>query len=105
MNFIDGHCDTVLRCYNDGISFQDGDMHLNYQKMQDSKIMLQYFALFIESKYKPYYALEQALTLISYFKKCMLPKFPDLVLIKTNKDLELFGKKKLAGKPLNMQMF
>ena len=96
MNFIDGHCDTILRCYNDKISFMDGEMHLNNLKMDSANIVLQYFALFIESKYKPYCGLEQTLKLILFFKKNILAKIPNFVLVTSHKELQLLGKKKLA---------
>lgn len=107
MKIIDGHCDTILRCLNENLSFFDDTetLHLNYNKLENCNIIIQYFALFIESKYKPYYALEQALKLILFFKKHILAQH-SFALLKSLKDLEQLGIKKLAllaiegGEPL-----
>lgn len=97
MQIIDGHCDTFLKCYKENISFfaDDTKLHLNYNKLKQTNIVLQYFALFIESKYKPYSALEQALKLINFVNKNIFSQnifFPVL----SQKDIIHLGKKPLA---------
>ncbi len=49
MRVFDGHCDTILRCYEKGRHIADSDGHLNLNKLKTFTSYAQFFAIFGDS--------------------------------------------------------
>ncbi|HER25465.1 MAG TPA: membrane dipeptidase [Candidatus Atribacteria bacterium] len=66
---FDGHCDTILEVMNNqrtlGKKWTSG--HLDVPRMKEGGIDVQFFAIFIESVYKPDRSVKRALQLIDCF--------------------------------------
>lgn len=78
---VDGHCDTVLKIFDENSLFDSKNMtHVDIKRML-GKVDLQFFAVYIESDYKPYKTLQRCLHIIDLFEKEInrSRKFIDLV--------------------------
>jgi membrane dipeptidase len=50
MNYIDFHCDTASRLYNDNKELFKNDLSVDIEKMASGKCLAQFFAMFINNK-------------------------------------------------------
>lgn len=66
---VDGHCDTILELYKHKRSFWDYNKkgHLDWPRLKDGKVNIQFMAFYIEPEYKPCGALSRVLELLDYF--------------------------------------
>lgn len=74
MILVDGHCDTLLDLYNNNRSFWEHSSagHLDWPRLKLGKINLQFMAIYIEPKYKPYGALCRTLEILDYYHSLKL---------------------------------
>ncbi len=66
---VDGHCDTILEVAKGRRKlgqFTDTG-HVDLSRMYEGGVRVQFFAAFIETKYKPFNSLARALQLIDFF--------------------------------------
>jgi len=87
---IDGHCDSILDVYSKkrSLAVKSDIGHLDFFRLQNN-INLQFMAIFIETHYKPYNTLFNALELIDLLnEEISQVDFVEKVL--TQKDLEFF---------------
>jgi len=68
---IDGHCDTVLNMRDSKYNFKElnPSFHIDLPRLKKSGIGIQVFALYVEEKFKPYFAVERTIQLIDNFYK------------------------------------
>lgn len=68
---VDGHCDSILEVANGQRSLRNKSNlgHLDFPRLLEAGVSLQFMALFIETNYKPYNALLRTLQLIDIFKQ------------------------------------
>ncbi|WDV46896.1 dipeptidase [Clostridiaceae bacterium M8S5] len=50
MGFIDLHCDTLMRCYEENISFWENKYHIDLKKLKTGSAIAQCMAIFLEDK-------------------------------------------------------
>lgn len=85
-----GHIDTLMN-YDQGKNYnffsQNEAFHVDIIKMKAANIKLAVFAVFVESKYKPFFALQRTIQLIDRFYS-LIDASEELELIKDLKDLE-----------------
>jgi len=90
MNKFIGHIDTLLNYdqdkYYDFFTNND-NFHVDLVKMKKAGIKLAVFAVYVESKYKPFWALERTLELIDRFHN-LIESSQELQLIKDLEDIE-----------------
>lgn len=86
---VDGHCDTILELYKNKRSFweynQEG--HLDWPRLQQAKINLQFLAFYIEPEFKPIGALARLLEVLAYFRLQQEQAPENINIIKTKQDL------------------
>ncbi len=111
---VDAHTDVLLRCIKDNINLgkrlELG--HVDIPRLKEGNVKLQFFAIFVESQYKPSLALNQAIHIIERFYKEYEKNREDLVLIKDLSDLEkIKGNDKIGallsiegGEPIEMSL-
>lgn len=73
MHYTDLHCDTVNRCYKEGKSFLDGELHINMQKAKNIENYRQYFALWLDDEPKGETAFSLCKNLLDYYDKEIAP--------------------------------
>jgi len=90
MNKFIGHIDTLLN-YDQDKSYDfftnNDNFHVDLVKMKKAGIKLVVFAVYVESKYKPFWALERTLELIDRFHN-LIESSQELQLIKDLEDIE-----------------
>lgn len=90
MNKFIGHIDTLLN-YDQDKSYDfftnNDNFHVDLVKMKKAGIKLAVFAVYVESKYKPFWALERTLELIDRFHN-LIESSQELQLIKDLEDIE-----------------
>lgn len=66
---IDGHADILYRMEKEGLRFYEdkSNLHLNYDRILQAGIDLQFFVLFAEPKYSPAEQLKMHLSMIEQF--------------------------------------
>jgi len=66
----DGHCDTILELYKNKRSFWDFNKkgHLDWPRLKQAKVNLQFLAIYIEPEFKPTGALARLLEILAYFR-------------------------------------
>lgn len=92
MNYfvVDAHTDVLLRCVKDNIELGKRGVsgHVDIPRLKEGGVKLQFFAVFVESKYKPDRATKQAIKIIETFYKELEKNKEDIVLIKNLSDFE-----------------
>ncbi|HHZ16986.1 MAG TPA: dipeptidase [Peptococcaceae bacterium] len=98
MLIIDGHCDSLLELYKSGRSFWRRNLlgHLDWVRLQEGGLKLQFMAIYIEPQYKPVGALCRALELIDYYQSLVREGAGKLLTVKHKQDLP--GRRKDATK-------
>ncbi|WP_461569907.1 dipeptidase [Thermincola ferriacetica] len=78
----DAHCDTLLDLAQNKRRFMEKSStgHLDFPRMEEGRVALQFFAAFIGSEYKPERALKRTLQLIDVFYKEVLANDKEIVL-------------------------
>lgn len=84
-----GHIDTLMnydrkKDYN---FFSSEDFHVDIVKMKKANVKLAVFAVFVESKYKPFLALQRTIQLIDRFHN-LIESSEELELVEGPKDIE-----------------
>ncbi len=92
---IDTHCDSIVWVVK-GKSLRDNPGHLDLKRMH-AVIKLQFFALFIESQFKPYRALERTLDLLDKFLLTLAENRDLLALVCSKSDLRRLPALESAG--------
>ncbi len=102
---VDAHTDVLLRCIKDNIELGKRLSlgHVDIPRLKEGNVKLQFFAIFVESKYKPERALKQAILLLEKFYKELEKNREDLVLIKNLSDLEKIEKNNKVGALLSIE--
>ncbi|MDD2401105.1 MAG: dipeptidase [Clostridia bacterium] len=70
MYIVDGHCDSLLELYKNNRSFWEHNkagQHLDWYKLQEGLVLLQFMAIYIEPQYKPFGALCRTLEILDYY--------------------------------------
>ncbi len=90
MIIVDGHCDTLLELYKNNRSFwtQNQEGHLDWPRLQKGLVGLQFMAVYIESRYKPYGALCRALEILDYYHSIVREGKGKLITVLYKKDLQ-----------------
>lgn len=85
---IDAHCDSVLTIEKIGesLSVKNKRRQLDFPRINDSKINVQFFSLFLEPEYKPNFSLQRTLELLDLLCR-EVSIYKDIELITTKKDL------------------
>jgi membrane dipeptidase len=86
---VDGHCDSVLELYKNERSFWKKGVqgHLDWPRLKEGKVNLQFLAFYIESEYKPAGALARLLELLAFFRKLQEEAPEKLQIVLSKKDL------------------
>lgn len=90
---VDGHCDTILDLLESKRSFwkENNEGHLDWPRLNKGGVNLQFLALFIQSRYKPYGSLCRVLELLDSFylllEESKLNTDKELKLVLNSKDL------------------
>ncbi len=102
---VDAHTDVLLRCIKDNIELGKRLSlgHVDIPRLKEGNVKLQFFAIFVESKYKPERALKQAILLLERFYKELEKNREDLVLIKNLSDLEKIKRNDKVGVLLSIE--
>ncbi len=50
-NFIDTHCDTLVRAYDLGKKIEKNDLHIDFERLEKFKSAVQFFAIWLDKKY------------------------------------------------------
>lgn len=84
MKYVDLHCDTLTKSFDEKLSVKDGGLQINLDKLKKSGCAAQCFAIFTqgagaESRFWNY---------AEYFKSCMRRHGRDLTLVKNYSDLK-----------------
>ncbi len=102
---VDAHTDVLLRCVKDNIELGKRLSlgHVDIPRLKEGNVKVQFFAIFVESKYKPERALKQAVLLLEKFYKELEKNREDLVLIKNLSDLEKVKESDRVGAILSIE--
>ncbi|MDP4104577.1 MAG: dipeptidase [Bacillota bacterium] len=85
MNIIDLHCDALLKLWegNGKLRFRDAqELQTNLLRLQQGKVMVQCFAIFLEPEIISDQKFQAALEQVAYFYKEVLGKNPEMKPIK-----------------------
>lgn len=88
---IDGHCDTILELYKNNRSFWDFNQqgHVDWPRLKQANVNLQFMAFYIEPEFKPTGALARLLEILAYFR-FQQEQFPGRInIIKNKQDIEI----------------
>lgn len=89
MFVVDGHCDTLLELFKNKrslwVSNQTG--HLDWSRLQEGMVGLQFMAIYIEPQYKPSGALCRVLEILDYYHQLQKEGKGQLITITAKKDL------------------
>jgi len=70
MQYVDLHCDTMMKCYLEGKALRKNDAHIDLERLKSSGLMAQCMAIFIPShNIAKKYNVEQ--TPLDYFDDCL----------------------------------
>lgn len=85
---IDGHCDSILDVVRNKRSLleRSNESHLDFPRMKEAGVKVQFFAAFIESEFKPERSLKRALQIIDVFYE-EIDKSSDLSLVTSYADI------------------
>jgi membrane dipeptidase len=88
---VDGHCDTILELYKTKRSFWEmgNKGHLDWPRLKEGKVNLQFLAFYIESEYKPAGSLARLLEMLAYFRKLQEEAPEKLHIIQNKNDLDV----------------
>ncbi len=91
-NFVikaDTHCDSILTVekLNTSLNVINKERQIDFPRLRLNNINLQFFALFIESKYKPHLALNRTLELIDIMNE-QIKNEKKLIVVKSKNDLD-----------------
>ena len=90
MSAIIGHIDTLMN-YDQSVDYnfftRNPDFHVDIVKMKEAGIKVAVFAVFVESRYKPFFALQRSVQLIDRFLN-LVENSEELELIKDLIDIE-----------------
>jgi|LFRM01.2.fsa_nt_gb membrane dipeptidase len=102
---IDCHCDTILEIATGTRSLGERSSrgHIDIPRLREGQISLQFFALYIESQFKPIGALERTLELIDTFYRELAENTSQLKLIKTFSDIEAAQEENKIGAFLTVE--
>lgn len=95
---IDAHCDSILTVEKTGKSLSEicKKRQLDFPRINDFKINVQFFSLFIEPEYKPNYSLQRTLELLELLYK-EVDNYKNIKLITNKEDLTLILQKNDSG--------
>jgi len=97
---VDSHCDTVHLFTKGHYNFwqQNTCGQIDYPRLKQGGVNLQFFALFIEPEYKPFLALPRALQLLEHLLSELEKNQDKIILLKTKTDLQkaVLNPRKLA---------
>ncbi len=88
-NFIiDGHIDTVLNLEKDNYDFStyNPSFHVDLPRLKKAGVGIEIFALYVEEKFKPHFAVERTIQLIDRFYQ-IFAKNNEMLLIKNYQDI------------------
>lgn len=87
---VDGHCDSILDVYNGkkSLSIKSDIGHLDFLRLQNN-VNLQFMAIFVDSYYKPFNSLYNALELIDLLNE-QISQVDFVQKILSKNDLETF---------------
>lgn len=87
---VDGHCDSLIDYVNNVRNLKDSVMggHWDIQRAKRSGVALQFFAAFIETKYKPARSLQRGLQLIEGAHRFIADNSDQVFLVQRKQDLE-----------------
>ncbi|NLK00462.1 MAG: membrane dipeptidase [Clostridia bacterium] len=91
---VDAHCDTILKIAEGqgNISLENVDGHLDIRRMIESGVNTQFFALYIEPRYKPCEALERTLVLLDHIYDQLSKNSANIELVRNYSDIERIHK-------------
>jgi len=92
---VDTHCDSV-KWLAQGVSLRNHPGHLDLTRL-NSAVKLQFFAMFVESSYKPQRAMERTLELIDLSLQSMEQNKDVLTMVNTREDLQQLTTAKTCG--------
>lgn len=89
---VDGHCDSVLdvAAGKRALATQSSNGHLDFPRMREGNINLEFMALFIDEEFKPYNSILRTMQLLDLLKE-EIKKFKNISIILNKKDLEKIG--------------
>lgn len=81
---FDTHCDTILEWVNRGrdLGVRSGEGHVDLPRLREGGVQVQFFACFIEPRYKPDRGLPRVLQLIDAIHR-MVAAYPEQVAVAT----------------------
>ncbi|NLM51932.1 MAG: membrane dipeptidase [Firmicutes bacterium] len=87
---VDAHCDTVHLFAQEHYNFWQENTcgQIDYPRLKQGGVNLQFFALFVEPEYKPFLALSRALQLMEHFFCTLEKNKANTIFIKTKKELQ-----------------
>lgn len=85
---VDTHCDSILTVEKLGkdLSKRCIDRQLDFPGLYENGINLQFFALFVETKYKPHFSIQRNLELLDLLHEQM-DKYENVTLVENKQDL------------------
>ncbi len=89
VHIVDAHCDTLLKCFQKGqdLDQKDPDKHIDILNLQKSGVLVQFFAVFVETDFKPVGALRRTLQIIDYFTLQLQSLKNKIILVKKYEDI------------------
>lgn len=97
---VDCHCDTVEKVAEGALLLGERSKtsHIDLPRLFEAGVNLQFFALYIDSRYKPLGALERTLELVDVFYRELTENHRRMELVLKRKDIDqIFEKGKLAA--------
>lgn len=69
MNFsiVDGHCDTLVKAYEEGKTLLNNDLHVDFKRLYNYNAPVQFFAVWLDKKYYPE-AFDRTNRIIDFFE-------------------------------------
>lgn len=99
MYTVIGHTDTLMNLMQaDNYDFYklNTNYHIDLPRLKKADVGIQVFAVFVEEKFKPYYAVQRTLQIIDKFY-IIVEKSDDIVLIKDYDDIKLASQRNKLG--------
>lgn len=87
---VDCHCDTIEKIAEGamGLGERSQVSHIDLPRLQEAGVNMQFFALYIDSRYKPLGALERTLELIDVFYRELTANHHRMELVLEHKDID-----------------
>lgn len=88
MDYFDLHCDTITRCFDEGLSLEDGAQEISLHKARPLKRYCQLFAIFVPDTLSEETALAKYQAYIAHFRAEMQRYAPKIAQVCTNQELD-----------------